>query len=274
MTFGVQISIGRQGGSYELPPCPITQPVREAGMKTRVYGTVEELPRSTHPRSPLFKDLTEQVFGELTVLHFAGKRGKQSTWACRCACPAQTLLVVFALNLVRGHTSSCGCKAVKAWDNVITIHGLYTQPEMRYLIRTYDGLTARCANPKNANYLDYGGRGITSEFRSLVDFVTYVQDNLGPRPEGCSIDRINNGGNYAPGNLRWATYKEQCRNRRSNILVCLAGQQMTVAEAADVSGVPRKLVYSRLSLGWPIEKALATPITRKNPKTSAGATPC
>lgn len=73
----------------------------------------------------------------------------------------------------------------------------------------------RCINPKSVGYKDYGGRGIRFEFSSPTEAITYVWGNLGPKPEGMEIDRINNDGHYAPGNLRYATRSEQQQNKRA-----------------------------------------------------------
>ena len=75
----------------------------------------------------------------------------------------------------------------------------------------------RCYNPKNHSYRHYGGRGISVHepwITSRIAFITWINENLGPRPEGMSLDRIDNDGNYEPGNLRWATQSDQIRNRR------------------------------------------------------------
>lgn len=76
------------------------------------------------------------------------------------------------------------------------------------------GAFNRCFNKNTSRYPDYGGRGITVEFPSPVAMAEWIVHNLGYPPQGCSLDRIDNSGNYAPGNLRWATYKQQRANSR------------------------------------------------------------
>jgi hypothetical protein len=96
------------------------------------------------------------------------------------------------------------------------------------LYGTYVGIKQRCLNPNNPNYRHYGGRGIAlhAEWVNSYDsFRAWILANLGERPDGCSLDRIDNDGNYEPGNLRWATQSEQTKNRRT-----IAGLEARIAE--------------------------------------------
>ena len=79
---------------------------------------------------------------------------------------------------------------------------------------TYYGIHSRCRNPNHAAYPNYGGRGITCFWDNADDFRTYILEELGPRPKNKELDRIDNDGNYEPGNLRWATRKQQQANTR------------------------------------------------------------
>lgn len=94
--------------------------------------------------------------------------------------------------------------------------------QQHYLYETWKGIKKRCLNSNNKDYANYGGRGITvcEEWReSFIVFRDYIEENLGQRPEKYSLDRINNNGNYEPGNVRWASAKEQAQNKRK-ILKC------------------------------------------------------
>ncbi len=112
----------------------------------------------------------------------------------------------------------------------------------------WGGMKARCYYRKSINFKSYGGRGITVCERWKNDFFTFLLD-MGIRPPGTSLDRINPNGNYEPANCRWATRKEQGRNRRDNVLIDFRGQRMTLTEAAEITGVPLPTAYWRVKRG-------------------------
>jgi hypothetical protein len=119
-------------------------------------------------------------------------------------------------------------------------------------------MKTRCNNPNFVGHKDYGGRGITYCDR-WEDFVSFFED-MGERPEGTSLDRIDNNGNYEPGNCRWATQVVQHNNKRSNQRITVNGFTRTAAHWARLLGVDRHVVLERLKLGWPEELAVTTPL--------------
>lgn len=116
-------------------------------------------------------------------------------------------------------------------------------------------MVQRCTNPKRKRYADYGGRGIQvcDRWRKFENFLA----DMGPRPEGMELDRIENDGNYEPGNCRWSTPTTQSNNRRSNRLLSFNGETLTVADWARRTGISAPAIAKRLKRGWSIEKALS-----------------
>lgn len=117
-------------------------------------------------------------------------------------------------------------------------------------------MKARCENPRHPSWVNYGGRGIVVDPRWSGSFEAFLED-VGPRPSPRhSLDRENNDKGYVPGNVRWATRKEQARNNRGCRVVEYGGRQQVLAQWADDLGVPAERIRSRLRIGWPVGQAL------------------
>jgi hypothetical protein len=124
---------------------------------------------------------------------------------------------------------------------------------------------ARCSQPNRKDWYRYGGRGIKvcERWSSFKNFFA----DMGPRPSPKhSIDRINNNGNYEPSNCRWATLREQCNNRRSNRILKIAGEKITLKNASRKYNICHDVLQKRLNAGWSTEDSISIPIQKRKPK--------
>lgn len=128
------------------------------------------------------------------------------------------------------------------------MHSLSRTPEYYAWISA----RSRCQNPNNPRYSSYGGRGIEMD-SSWKEFRNFFND-MGPRPEGMSLDRINNDGPYSPENCRWTTRSQQQRNRRVNVFIEYQGQEKTIAEWAEITGLTHREIRYKHEKGWSAEK--------------------
>lgn len=201
--------------------------------------------------SPNSVDMTGRRYGRLLVLSRAETIKGLSRWLCRCDCGVER--VVRGADLRNGSTRSCWCLGR---ENVIaacsTHRGSRTQ-----LYNAWTCMRARCENPKNSNFRYYGGRGVRVCERWLK-FENFLAD-MGERPKGCTLDRIDGNGDYEPGNCRWATPTEQANNMRSNRNVTVDGETFTIAQWAKRTGLNKHLISERLRSGWSPSEAVSTP---------------
>lgn len=122
----------------------------------------------------------------------------------------------------------------------------------------WNAIIQRCHSPLHPRYGQYGGRGISVCDRWRYSFANFMAD-VGPKPAGKSLDRIDNDGNYEPSNVRWATAKEQACNKRANIKLSHGGETLTVADWSRRTGLSKMGIHRRINRGWPVDLALTTP---------------
>jgi hypothetical protein len=163
------------------------------------------------PRTKYF-DLTGKKFGMLQVIERSDEKFVGSVgWKCLCACGAKT--IVRGTNLYNNTTKSCGCLRRQLTSQRRTTHGLTKSPTWR----SWSSMKTRCNNPNYSESHSYKGRGIKICDR-WDKFENFLQD-MGERPKGTSLDRIDVNGNYEPSNCRWATKDEQAQNKRKTKLI-------------------------------------------------------
>lgn len=185
-------------------------------------------------------------FGKLTVLHETGRTSKSGCryWECICECGKRRS--VAGMDLVNMKYTSCGRCNYK-----------YKEVDSEYNV--WSAMMQRCYNENNPSYHNYGGRGIKVCER-WHNYSSFIKD-IGNRPKGGTLDRINNNGNYEPKNCRWVDMKTQQNNRRNNRIIVHNGKEYTVSELARIYGVEREILFDRvLKYGWSVEDAISTPI--------------
>jgi hypothetical protein len=198
-------------------------------------------------------DLTGQVFGRLTARRYLGNR----KWECVCNCG--TVKSVETSNLTLGVIKSCGCLFKELLVARNTSHGLSRSPTYKSWASAKD----RCTNSNRPDYLRYGGRGVRMCERWAGSFENFLAD-MGERPSRQhSLDRIDNDGHYEPGNVRWATKKEQGNNRSTCQPVMAFGESKTIPEWLQDPRCAVPLLTTLRSrivhLGWDTEMAITTP---------------
>ncbi len=191
---------------------------------------------------PKFVDLTGKTFNRLTALSCVpvktenGKRTRIN-WRCRCVCGAESLVRGNAL--MSGATKSCGCLHTE----VITTHGATRGGAMPRTYGNWVGMKSRCSSPSDPNWDRYGGRGITVCER-WQDFANFLAD-MGEKPPGLSLERVDNNAGYSPDNCIWADHKTQCRNRRSTPFITLCGNRLPLMTACERYNVRYHAVWAR-----------------------------
>lgn len=156
-------------------------------------------------------DLTGQRFERLTVLRYSHSAGNHGWWLCACDCGNETVADGSMLRDERW--KSCGCLKREKIIARSTKHGHKTRTGTTRAYNSWVDMTCRCTNPGHPRYPDWGGRGITIDPR-WRNFANFLAD-MGEPPVGTTLDRIDNNGNYEPGNCKWSTPHEQKINSRN-----------------------------------------------------------
>jgi hypothetical protein len=203
-------------------------------------------------------NLIGKTFGRLKVLRRDRSRKTHhgAHWVCVCECGNK--ITARGDSLVSRNTRSCGCLAHDLTVQRNARHGAAHRLRVTAEYRTWQKMLGRCYNKNNKDYPNYGGRGIAVCKSWQTDFAAFLR-SVGPRPSPAhSLDRFpDNHGDYRPGNVRWATKKQQNRNQRGNVRIRISGVTMTLAEAVERLGLNYNRIRWRIKVaGWPLHKAL------------------
>ena len=197
-----------------------------------------------------FKDISGNRYGKLVAIRFHHSQNHKSYWVCRCDCGNEKVIRSDCLTRIQ----SCGC-VKKEQDvknlHIINQHGYYNHPAYRI----WCGMMARCFNPHNEAYKDYGGRGITvcNEWQDAKTFCDWMVSN-GYR-KGLSIERIYVNGNYEPSNCTLIPCSEQAYNKRNTVYAMTDKGVIAVAKEARKNGIYYKTAYYRIKHGeWEYDR--------------------
>lgn len=193
-------------------------------------------------------------FGFYTVVEKLPHDSRNHTlWLCKCDCG--TTKQVIDTTLKRTRAPNCGCQTKRLLHERHITHGR----SKTLVYKAWAAMKERCLNPANIHFESYGGRGITVCERWRNSFADFIAD-MGERMSGCTLERIDNNGNYEPGNCKWATRREQQRNRRCNRILVVNGTAKCISAWAEEMGVTFSVISNRLSYGWSDEEAVLTPV--------------
>ncbi len=199
------------------------------------------------------RDLTGQRFGKLVVLS-RDQTFSRPAWRCRCDCGNEAVVVGQELTRTnRPSTRSCGCLRVEASRT----HGQAVSGQKTPEYWSWRAMMERCYYVDHVAYPHYGARGITvcARWHDLANFVA----DMGPRPSGLTLDRVENDKDYEPGNCKWSTRKEQRHNQRPDPRqITFNGETKSHRQWANHLGISRPALAFRLK-NWTIEKAMTTP---------------
>lgn len=203
-------------------------------------------------------------YGRLVAVRRVGTRHRQAVWQFQCDCG----VVVERLlgNVRQGYTGSCGCLGLEALVARSVSHGATRGGKPSPEWKAWKGMRDRCLVPTHAAYSRYGGRGITVCEQWKESFESFLAD-MGPRPPGLTLDRVDNDRGYEPGNCRWATTADQNRNKSDTLAIEDGGERLTLRAFAAKHGANASSIGSRMkSRGETAHEALRALIA--SPRTA------
>lgn len=187
--------------------------------------------------------MSPEVVGKWTV---QGKAARVGYALCRCACGTEREVRIQSLK--SGGSRSCGCDVPARMSALLKGRARTHGRAASDTYRSWQAMKSRCGNPKHRAFKDYGARGIVVCERWADSFENFLAD-MGERPPGATLDRKDGDGNYEPGNCRWASRKEQQRNRRVTRFITINGERLSAAEWQERLGLAGSTFRYRVARG-------------------------
>lgn len=205
-------------------------------------------------------NLKGKRFGRLVVLSEAGRTQAQRVlWQCRCDCGREDVFAT-TTNLKSSNPKvckrSCGCLQREIVSQICRKRNTTHNRSKTKIFAVWAAMIQRCENPNRPDYERYGGRGVQVCPQWRESFERFYLDMGEPESAGLTIDRIDNDGDYEPGNCRWATRKQQARNNSRNRFITYQSQTACIQEWSEITGLKAKTLAWRLRMGWSVERAL------------------
>jgi len=200
--------------------------------------------------SKQMENVSGQRFNRLIALYpVENPQHRGIKWKFKCDCGNYTYNLIG--NVKRGRVQSCGCLHMeKISQTNYKKHGMYKTS----VYSSWSSMKSRCYDKNNSSYKNYGGRGIKvlDRWRKFENFYK----DMGDKPKGKTLDRIDNDGDYKPENCRWATWKQQANNRRSCHFITINGIKKTIKDWSKYLNVNRRNIYRKFGEGWSDQKTI------------------
>jgi len=202
---------------------------------------------------PAKKQILGKKFGRLEAIKEVGKGNRGYIYLFKCDC-GQTKEIPGS-SVTTGRIQSCGCLRSETTTQKNKTHGKSNLGAYK----SWSAMKTRCTNPNTQCYKNYGARGITF-CKSWEDFEKFYAD-MGDRPDGMTLERVNNDLPYSKDNCIWATPAEQNRNTRQNVILEKNGKRMCLTDWAKELKIPYPTLQDRVRRGWPVNRVLDTPVS-------------